>query len=142
MKATVMQSIASLITHTHSRSSHPFSNPGKTAVEMVGGNLGRQEETNFGSLMASLLVKTAKSLDALDAQFGPVDIGLFTGGGIRVDILPGQVTYGDVLTAMPFGNTFAIKVRWRGAGRHCQLEGLRALHRVCSSTRCHVFASA
>jgi hypothetical protein len=35
---------------------------------------------------------------------------LLTGGGIRSNIEKGEVTYGDVLAAMPFGNTFAIKV--------------------------------
>jgi 2',3'-cyclic-nucleotide 2'-phosphodiesterase (5'-nucleotidase family) len=27
---------------------------------------------------------------------------------------PGNVTYGDVLTAMPFGNVLAVKVSWGG----------------------------
>ncbi|KIY98255.1 hypothetical protein MNEG_9707 [Monoraphidium neglectum] len=83
---------------------------GRVALRLVAGNTARQQETNFGDYMASLLVRRAKALPGFEGRFGPVDVGLFTGGGFRTDIEAGNVTYGQVLTAMPYGNLLAIKV--------------------------------
>lgn len=54
-------------------------------------------------------------------------IGLLTGGGIRSNIEKGEVTYGDVLAAMPFGNTFAIKVGLVLGGGGWVVTGLRSM---------------
>lgn len=53
----------------------------------------RNAETNLGDLVA----------DAYRDQLG-ADIGLCNGGGIRADILKGEITYKDALTVFPFGN--------------------------------------
>ncbi|MDI5789470.1 5'-nucleotidase C-terminal domain-containing protein [Bacillus licheniformis] len=38
-------------------------------------------------------------------QAGGADIAITNGGGIRSGIAKGEITLGDVLTVMPFGNT-------------------------------------
>ena len=53
----------------------------------------RRAETNLGDFCA----------DALRSQTG-ADIALIGGGGIRVDLKKGDVTYGDILRVNPFGN--------------------------------------
>ncbi|HEY4552870.1 MAG TPA: 5'-nucleotidase C-terminal domain-containing protein [Bacillaceae bacterium] len=58
----------------------------------------RTKETNLGNLIAdSMLAKARESVDA--------DIAMQNGGGIRASIPQGEITLGDVLTVMPFGNT-------------------------------------
>jgi len=56
----------------------------------------RGQECLIGSLIA----------DAIRAETG-VDIVMQNGGGIRSDIDEGEVTVGEVLTVLPFGNTIA-----------------------------------
>jgi 2',3'-cyclic-nucleotide 2'-phosphodiesterase (5'-nucleotidase family) len=118
---------------------------GRVDVRVIGGLPGRTRETNFGSLMADIVVRAGKRLNGLEKAFGPVDIGILTGGGIRSDIGPGNVTYGSVMAAMPFGNTLSIKsltgAQIRAgllhglsgmkdtAGRFPQVSGLRMWHR-------------
>lgn len=53
----------------------------------------RRAETNLGDLCA----------DAYRAVAG-ADVALVNGGGIRVDILPGDITYNDIISVHPFGN--------------------------------------
>ena len=53
----------------------------------------RSGETNLGDLAA----------DAYRTQLG-ADIGLSNGGGVRVDIKTGTITYEDTLAVFPFGN--------------------------------------
>jgi len=53
----------------------------------------RVEECNLGNLIT----------DALRADTG-AQIAITNGGGIRADIDEGNVTYGEVLTVLPFGN--------------------------------------
>ena len=53
----------------------------------------RRAETNLGDLCA----------DAFRDQ-GHADIGIVNGGGVRVDIEKGDITYGDILSVAPFGN--------------------------------------
>jgi hypothetical protein len=64
------------------------------ALRLVAGNTARQQETNFGDYMASLLVRRAKALPGFEGRFGPVDVGLFTGGGFRTDIEVRSLGYG------------------------------------------------
>lgn len=67
---------------------------GEAAVPLVGDRaVCRVEECNLGNLIT----------DALRMQTG-ADIALQNGGGIRADIAQGEVTLGDVLTVLPFGN--------------------------------------
>lgn len=54
----------------------------------------RVRETNLGDLAA----------DAVRASLG-ADIGFMNGGGIRSDVAVGDVTYGDAIAVLPFGNT-------------------------------------
>lgn len=53
----------------------------------------RCAETNLGDLCA----------DAYRAVAG-ADVALVNGGGIRVDILTGDITYNDIISVHPFGN--------------------------------------
>ncbi len=57
----------------------------------------RRAETNLGDLCA----------DAFRIQ-GQADIGVTNGGGVRVDIEKGDITYGDVLSVSPFGNMLCV----------------------------------
>lgn len=68
---------------------------GETTVELTGTNprTCRVEECNLGNLIA----------DAIIAETG-VDIALQNGGGIRADIDAGEVTLGEVINVLPFGN--------------------------------------
>lgn len=118
---------------------------GRIADMLVGGKVGRQIETNFGSYIASLLVQRARSLPKFEAENGPVNIGLINAGGIRNDIDAGSVTYGEVLTALPFKNSLAVKAVTGKEldealahglsgfddkeGRFLQVSGLRIWHR-------------
>ncbi|WGS65997.1 5'-nucleotidase C-terminal domain-containing protein [Marinitoga aeolica] len=58
----------------------------------------RGGETNLGHLIT----------DALIWKTG-ADIALQNGGGIRASIQPGKITYRDILTVLPFGNTVYVE---------------------------------
>ena len=45
--------------------------------------------------------------DAMLASVPHADVALFNGGGMRTGLPKGEITIGDVLTALPFGNTVA-----------------------------------
>ncbi len=66
--------------------------PSGDPVRMV-----RRAETNLGDLCA----------DALRAA-GKADVAVMNGGGIRKDINPGDVTYGDIINVFPFGNLLCV----------------------------------
>ncbi len=67
---------------------------GEAAVELVGERgVCRTEECNMGNLIT----------DAIRADTG-AQIALQNGGGIRASIPAGEVTLGQVLTVLPFGN--------------------------------------
>jgi 5'-nucleotidase/UDP-sugar diphosphatase len=55
---------------------------------------GRSAETNFGDLLADVM-----------REVSGADAALTNGGGMRANIPAGEVTVGDILTALPFGNT-------------------------------------
>ncbi|PIE35445.1 hypothetical protein CSA56_04240 [candidate division KSB3 bacterium] len=71
---------------------------GEAVVELVGGKAtSRSQETNLGNLITDgMLAKTN------------AEIAFQNGGGIRATIAPGPVTYRDVLTVQPFGNTLVL----------------------------------
>lgn len=62
----------------------------------------RQSETNLGNLITDGMLAAAKKLDP------ETTIAVQNGGGIRASIDAGEITYGEVLTTMPFGNSLAI----------------------------------
>lgn len=73
---------------------------GKTTVDLVGERERvRKGETNLGNLIT----------DAMLEETG-ADIALLNGGGIRASIDQGDITKGDVITVLPFGNYIITKV--------------------------------
>jgi len=54
-------------------------------------------ETNFGDFVADVVREAAGA-----------DVALVNGGGVRADLGPGEITLGDVLTALPFGNEVVV----------------------------------
>ncbi|MTI67151.1 MAG: LysM peptidoglycan-binding domain-containing protein [Firmicutes bacterium] len=61
----------------------------------------RTGETNLGNLITESMLKATKA-----------DVVLTNGGGIRASISPGEITKGDVITVLPFGNFIeVIKVK-------------------------------
>jgi 5'-nucleotidase/UDP-sugar diphosphatase len=60
-------------------------------------NLVRSQETNLSNLIA----------DGMCTKTG-ADIAFMNGGGIRASIEDGPITYRDVLTVQPFGNTLVL----------------------------------
>nr|WP_263597038.1 bifunctional 2',3'-cyclic-nucleotide 2'-phosphodiesterase/3'-nucleotidase [Metabacillus idriensis] len=61
----------------------------------------RSKETNLGNLVADGML--AKAKEAKGAQ-----LAITNGGGIRESINEGDITLGEVLTVMPFGNTLFV----------------------------------
>ncbi|MGB3368707.1 MAG: 5'-nucleotidase C-terminal domain-containing protein [Acidaminobacteraceae bacterium] len=57
----------------------------------------RTKETNLGNLLTESLLDISKA-----------DVAFTNGGGIRSSIPAGQVTKGDILTVLPFGNTVRV----------------------------------
>ncbi|ANU10093.1 5'-nucleotidase [Planococcus antarcticus DSM 14505] len=62
----------------------------------------RASETNLGNLITDGMLATAKTIDPATV------IAVQNGGGIRASINVGDITVGEVLTTMPFGNALAI----------------------------------
>lgn len=56
-----------------------------------------EKETNFGDFVADLVREATGA-----------DVALINGGGVRADLGPGEITLGDVLTALPFGNEVVV----------------------------------
>ncbi len=72
---------------------------GETAVELDGERENvRTGETNLGNLLTDAM------LDAVDAE-----VAITNGGGIRASIDKGDVTRGEVISVLPFGNTVVVK---------------------------------
>jgi 5'-nucleotidase len=74
-------------------------------------NACRAGECALGNLIA----------DAMLAAVSGAEVALQNGGGIRAGLPAGPVTYGDVLTILPFGNTLAT-LGLRGADLRAALE--------------------
>lgn len=62
----------------------------------------RSSETNLGNIITDGMLNAAKQIDPETV------IALQNGGGIRASIDVGEITIGEVLTVMPFGNSLAI----------------------------------
>lgn len=62
----------------------------------------RASETNLGNFITDGMLAKAKTINP------ETTIALQNGGGIRASIEPGPITYGEVLTVLPFGNALAI----------------------------------
>lgn len=75
----------------------------------------RHNETNLGNLMTDAMLAKAKSIN------DKTSIAIQNGGGIRASIDEGDITMGDVLTVMPYGNALAI-VELTGADLLATLE--------------------
>ena len=72
---------------------------GRTAVELNGERqYVRTGETNLGSLLGDAM------LEAVDA-----DVAITNGGGIRASIDKGEITRGEIVTVLPFGNIVEVK---------------------------------
>jgi 5'-nucleotidase len=104
---------------------------GKSAVTLVGDRkVCRMQECNLGNLIT----------DAMRAETG-AQVALENGGGIRATIEAGDITMGDVLTVLPFGNLVSTlslsgenlqaalengaSLMQEGGGRFLQVSGLR-----------------
>ncbi|NNJ09134.1 multifunctional 2',3'-cyclic-nucleotide 2'-phosphodiesterase/5'-nucleotidase/3'-nucleotidase [Chloroflexales bacterium ZM16-3] len=73
---------------------------GSAAVELDGARTNvRAKETNLGNLVADAMLEKTRSRGG--------QIAITNGGGIRASIPAGQVTVGQVLEVLPFGNTLA-----------------------------------
>jgi 5'-nucleotidase len=59
----------------------------------------RSRETNLGNLIADAMLERARPAGG--------QIAIMNGGGIRASIPAGEVTFGQVLEVLPFGNTLA-----------------------------------
>jgi 5'-nucleotidase len=107
---------------------------GETQVQLDGArNNVRSRETNLGSLIADILLQKTRT--------DGVNVAITNGGGIRTSINVGNVTVGNVLEVLPFGNTIALVTLTGaqllaalengvsqvelGAGRFPQVAGLR-----------------
>jgi 5'-nucleotidase / UDP-sugar diphosphatase len=87
---------------------------GETLVELDGNRSNiRSRETNLGNLVADAMLQKAVGSGA--------QIAITNGGGIRASIPAGQVTVGQVLEVLPFGNTLAV-VTLTGAQVQAALE--------------------
>ncbi|MFJ7934346.1 5'-nucleotidase C-terminal domain-containing protein [Sporosarcina sp. NPDC096371] len=75
----------------------------------------RYSETSLGNLMADAMLAKAQEIQP------KTSIALQNGGGIRASIPAGDITVGNVLKAMPFGNALAI-VQLSGADLKATLE--------------------
>lgn len=72
---------------------------GKSEVELNGERASvRTRETNLGNLVTDAMMA------AVDA-----DVAITNGGGIRASIDKGEITKGEVITVLPFGNTTIVK---------------------------------
>lgn len=92
---------------------------GNTRTALWGGSIGDTEiarigEVNLGNLIADAMIEGAKELLASDAYKDspyknlPI-VALENGGGVRATIKRGDITVGDSINVLPFGNTLAFK---------------------------------
>jgi len=58
----------------------------------------RAGETNLGNLITDAMINASGA-----------DIAITNGGGMRASIEPGEITKGDVITVLPFGNYVVVK---------------------------------
>lgn len=63
----------------------------------------RDAETNLCNLVADAFLDAASMTNV-----GKADIAFVNAGGIRTNIMTGEITFNDVLSVLPFGNTLCI----------------------------------
>jgi 2',3'-cyclic-nucleotide 2'-phosphodiesterase (5'-nucleotidase family) len=63
----------------------------------------RDAETNLCNLIADAYFDAASM-----TKTGKADIAFINAGGIRTNIMTGEITFGDALSVLPFGNTLCI----------------------------------
>ncbi|HEU5088455.1 MAG TPA: 5'-nucleotidase C-terminal domain-containing protein, partial [Roseiflexaceae bacterium] len=73
---------------------------GSTAVLLNGGSSFRTRESNLGDLIADAILERTREAGA--------QIAITNSGGIRASINAGNITVGNVLEVLPFGNTIAL----------------------------------
>jgi 5'-nucleotidase / UDP-sugar diphosphatase len=88
---------------------------GRRQSDEGGASSVRYNETNLGNLMTDAMLSKAKEINS------KTSIAIQNGGGIRASIPAGDITVGNVLKAMPFGNALAI-VEVSGADLKATLE--------------------
>lgn len=74
-----------------------------TTLNEDGSRAIRAKETNLGNLCSDVIRVACGS-----------DIGMINGGGIRANIAKGDITFGDIISVHPFGNSMC-KVRIKGS---------------------------
>ena len=89
-----------------------------TTASDSGMRLIRNRETNLGDFCA----------DAYRAVSG-ADIALVNGGGIRADLYAGEITYGDILSVHPYGNSLCVA---KATGQEI-LDALEMASRSCQA---------
>lgn len=93
---------------------------GATAVKLNGDRADvRTRETNLGDLISDVLRE--RLIQATDNPPGVPIVAINNGGGIRASINVGDITVGNVLEVLPFGNTLA-RVDLTGAQLLAALE--------------------
>ena len=106
------EAAALLAPYTEKISAVKQQSTGNKAVAILNGGRGiwgvRAGETNLGNTIADGMLAGAKKIDA-EVQFA-----FQNGGGIRANIDAGDITVGEVMTVMPFGNALGI-VKMTGA---------------------------
>lgn len=71
---------------------------GATSVELQGERAQvRTQETNLGNLVADVMLGACQA-----------DLAVTNGGGIRASINTGEITVGEIFTALPFDNTLVV----------------------------------
>jgi 5'-nucleotidase/UDP-sugar diphosphatase len=107
---------------------------GETTVDLDGDRSAvRSRETNLGDFIADAMLWKTQALDA--------DVAIQNGGGIRATLPAGEVSMGQILEVLPFGNTITmveisgdslaaalengVSQVEQGAGRFPQVAGLR-----------------
>lgn len=91
----------------------------------------RTGETNLGNLITDGMVAAAQTINP------DVTIAMTNGGGIRASIDEGDITLGEVLTVMPFGNSLAI-MELTGAEIRTALETSVSAYPTASGGFLHV----
>lgn len=71
-----------------------FSEVDLSIYDEFGNRIVRNQETNIGNFCADALRKVINA-----------DVAMVNGGGIRADLLKGEITYNDLLSVFPFNNT-------------------------------------
>jgi 5'-nucleotidase / UDP-sugar diphosphatase len=96
-----------------------------TAARQLGNSASRARENELGNLLADA-VRNEVAQFTDNTPTIPL-VAILNGGGIRANLDAGEITVGDVLTVMPFGNTVS-RVTVTGAQLKAALEnGVSAL---------------